>query len=231
MINGITEMLIDEEEEFRPTKYGIKKTTRTNHNTILLKLKVNKIASKKSIPYFNTRCEIGQAKFREEMENVYLDDLFNDISKIDADYSRLMTVWNDALARSFKKVRRSANDKRGIDHGIKQLILEERDIKKEMPDGKEKEVKLKEIRTEIGCRIADNIEKVMESKVEKISSAKCPQAEVFKIRKNFSRTENLDFPLKDNNGNIRVTHQGIDEVISSHFNKVFSQNSQYLWND
>ena len=103
-------------------------------------------------------------------------------------------------------------------------MFEERDIKKQMPDGKEKEVKLKEIRTEIGCRIADNIEKVMESKVQKISSAKCPQAEVFKIRKNFSRTENLDFPLKDKNGNIRVTHQGIDEVISSHFNKVFSQN-------
>ena len=105
MIDGITEMTIDEEEEFRPTKYGGKKTTRTDHNTILLKLKVNKIASKKSAPYFNTKCKIGQARFQEEMGGVYLDDLFNDILKIDTDYSRLMEIWNDVLSRSFKKVK------------------------------------------------------------------------------------------------------------------------------
>ena len=105
MIDGITEMTIDEEEEFRPTKYGGKKTTRTDYNTILLKLKVNKIASKKSAPYFNTKCKIGQARFQEEMGGVYLDDLFNDILKIDTDYSRLMEIWNDVLSRSFKKVK------------------------------------------------------------------------------------------------------------------------------
>ena len=65
---------------------------------------------------------------------------------------------------------------------------------------------------------------MMDAKVKKVTSAKCPQAEVFKIRRNFSKTENVDFPLKDESGNIRVTRNEIDGIISSHFNKVFSQN-------
>ena len=60
--------------------------------------------------------------------------------------------------------------------------------------------------------------------MQNISSAKYPQAEVFKIRRNATKTPNLDFPLKDMNGNTRVTKEGIDEVITSHFGKVFSQN-------
>ena len=146
------------------------------------------------------------------------------MSKLSADYHRLMDLWNDVLTKSFKKVRRSSSMKRGIDQSIKHLMVEEGDIKRELPDGMEKEEKLSQIRTEIGKRIAENIEKMMEQKVEKISEAKCPQAEVFKIRRNFTRAANLDFPLKDRNGNIRVTKNGIDDVISSHFTEVFNQN-------
>ena len=224
MFTNITEMVIDEKEEFRPTKYCGKKSTKSDHNTILLKLNVGKIANTKSVPFFNTRCESGQLRFQEELGQVNLDDLFNDVSKINSDYSRLMDVWNIVLSKSFKKVRRSLNDKRGIDQTIKQLMNKEGSIKRKFPDGKEKEEKLNEIRAEIGNRIAENIEKAMEHKVEKISQAKYPQAEVFKIRKSFSRTENLDFPFKDKNGNIRVSRNGIDEVISTYFTEVFNQN-------
>ena len=224
MMGDITEMVVDENEDFRPNKYSVKKPTKTDHNTILLKFKVGKIENKKSVPFFNTKCEIGQIRFQENIGLVDLDDLFNDVSKISGDYSRLMDLWNDVLSQSFKKVRRSSNKERGIDRNIKQLMVKEGNIKRDLPDGKDKEEKLSQIRAEIGRRIAENIEKMMEHKVEKISEAKCPQAEVFRIRKNFTRTENLDFPLKDRNGNIRVTKNGIDEVISSHFTEVFNQN-------
>ena len=96
-----------------------------------MKIRVNKIANKKSIPYFNTRCESGQVKFQEEMEHVNLDELFHDVSKINSDYCKLMNVWNDVLSKSFKKVRRSANNKKGMDCDIKQLMNEEVNIKKE----------------------------------------------------------------------------------------------------
>ena len=224
MIDDFTEMLIDEAEEFKPTKYGVKKSTKSDHNTIVMKLKVNKLASQKPLPYFNIRCESGQVKFEEELQKVYLDDLFNDELKINDDHQKLMKLWDDVISRSFKKVRRSNNDSKGIDHGIKQLMKEERNIKVSVSDGKEKEEKLEEIRGKIGQRIAENIEEMMDAKVKKVTSAKCPQAEVFRIRRNFSKTENVDFPLKDESGNIRVTRNEIDGIISSHFNKVFSQN-------
>ena len=217
-------MTIDEEEEYRPTKYGTKKVTKTDHNSIIMKLKVNKMANEKAVPYYNTRCEIGQAKFEEEMQNVQLENLFNDVDKINEDYGTLMNIWNDVLSKSFKKVRRSKSNLRGVDHDIKQLMSEERSVKKEWQDGKVKEEKLTELRTHISDRIAENIEKIMEDKIEKLKVAKCPQAEVFKIRRNAMKQDNLDFPLKDKNGNIRVTKQGLDEVISSHFGKVFRQN-------
>ena len=174
-------------------------------------------------PYFNTKCEVGQQKFQEEMQNAPLEELFNDKSVMNSDYKKLMKLWNGAMARSFRKVRKSKGSCRGLDSEIKQLMSEERNVKK-WNDSREKEEKLKDIRAEISQRIAANIETEMKNKVHSITSAKCPQAEVFKIRRNMNKTENLDFPLKDSDGNIRVTKQGIDEVISSHFCKVFNQN-------
>ena len=223
MIRQVSGMVIDEKEEYKPTKYA-KKITKTDHNSIIVDLKVKKISNQKSEPYYNTRCEAGQAMFKEEMQNAELDDLFVNVDEMNADYRTLMEVWNNALSKSFKKVRASKNRQSGVDDKTKKLIQEERIVKKEWKEGKEKDTKLEEIRNEISSNIATNIEQSMEEKLQNISSAKYPQAEVFKIRRNATKTPNLDFPLKDMNGNTRVTKEGIDEVITSHFGKVFSQN-------
>ena len=135
-----------------------------------------------------------------------------------------MKVWNEVIEKSFKKVRRSTKGIKGVDESIKKLMNEERMVKKEWDTGQEKDVKLEEIRSEISGKIAENIERSMERKMEEITTAKCPQAEVFKVRRNIAKAENMDFPLKDENGNTRVTKEGIDDVISSHFHKVFKQN-------
>ena len=223
MIDQVSGIVIDEEEEFKPTRYA-NKITKTDHNSIIVDLKVKKIANQKSEPYFNTRCADGQARFKVEMQNAELDDLFLNVAQINADYKKLMKVWNETLSKSFKKVRASNKRRSGVDERTKKLMQEERNIKKEWSDGKEKEEKLEEIRSEIGSNIANNIEEAMEEKLQKISLAKCPQAEVFKIRRDAKKTQNLDFPLKDIDGNTRVTKEGIEEVITSHFGKVFSQN-------
>ena len=44
MIDEVEKMKIDEEELFKPTNYNRKRTTKTDHHTILLQIKVNKIA-------------------------------------------------------------------------------------------------------------------------------------------------------------------------------------------
>ena len=80
------------------------------------------------------------------------------------------------------------------------------------------------IRSEIGESIAENLRLEMEDKLDRVKKASCPQAEVFKIRKQYKKSIPMDFPLKDINGKIRVTRAGVDEVITDHFNKVFQQN-------
>ena len=224
MIEEVLEMTIDEKEEFRPTKYNSKKITKTDHNSIIVDVRVGKVMPEKGTPYFNTKCEVGQQKFREEMQNVQFGELFNDKSSMNSDYKKLVKLWNEVLSKSFRKVRKSKGRCRGLDGDIKQLMSEERNVKKNWNDSREKEEKLRDIREEISQRIAANIETEMKSKVHSVTTAKCPQAEVFKIRRNIRKTENLDFPLKDSDGNVRVTKQGIDKVISSHFCKVFNQN-------
>ena len=102
-------------------------------------------------------------------------------------------------------------------------MVEERNVKG-WNDGKKKEEKLSSLQAEISQKIAANVEAEMESKVHKVTSSQNPQSEVFKIRRKINKTENLDFPLKDSDGNIRVGREGIDHVISSHFGKVFGQN-------
>ena len=224
MIDDVKDMVIDEKEQFKPTKYGTKKTTKTDHNSIILDLKVKKTVREKGKAFFNTRCEAGQTKFHEEMQNADLDDLFIDKLEMNKDYKKLMKIWNDILSISFKKVRRSLGNCKGMDPEIKQLMQEERNVKREWIEGCEKDERLNSLQTEISQRIAENVETAMAEKVQKIFLSKCPQAEVFKIRRNINRSESLDFPLKDTKGNIRVSKDGIDEVISSHFGKVFHQN-------
>ena len=172
MIKEVLGMVIDEEEEFKPMKYA-KKCTKTDHNSIVVDIKVNKAASVKCVPFFNTRCEIGKAKFKEEMQDVGLDDLFNDIGKINADYTKLIKIWDQVLSKSFKKVRPSTNRVEGVDDNIRTLVQEERIVKKEWGEGQDKEKKLSEIRSEISSSIATNIEHMMEEKVQKIENSQC----------------------------------------------------------
>ena len=132
--------------------------------------------------------------------------------------------WDVVINKSFKICRPSKNRMKGIDDRVKRLMEMERDIKSR-GQSEMKQNKLLEIQKEIGETIAENIKLEMENKLEKITQSSCPQAEVFKIRRETKRNVSMDFPLKDKSGNIRVSRDGIDTVISDHFTKVFQQNS------
>ena len=224
MIAEVEKMCIDEAEMYRPTKYVGKKITKTDHNSIIINIKVDKVAFKVNESYLNTKSEKGAVIFKEKIENAKLEDLFLNAENIEHDYGRLTDVWNELLTQSFKKIKRSKNTTGGLDCEVKELMQEEREVKLEWKVGVEKQQKLSEIQEKVGKKIAINLEKSSKEKLSNLANSKCPHAEVFKIRKNTKKSENMDFPLKDVNGNIRVTKQGIDEVISNHFKKVFKQN-------
>ena len=45
------------------------------------------------------------------------------------------------------------------------------------------------IRSEISWKIAENVEESMITKMKEVTASKCPQAEVFKVRRNVAKTE------------------------------------------
>ena len=81
-----------------------------------------------------------------------------------------------------------------------------------------------EIQKSVNKELGIKRRKEMERKVNMVINAKQPQAEIFKTRRNMKKVTNIDFPLKDNKGNIQVTKIGINKVITTHYNKVFAQN-------
>ena len=74
----------------------------------------------------------------------------------------------------------------------------------------------------------------MEQKVNKILQSDNPYSKVFHVRREKKSSINLDFPLKDENGVTQVSKEGVDKIISNHFNRVFAQNeipNDDLWKE
>ena len=149
MLSHITEMVIDEAEEYKPARYSGKKVTKTDHNTILVKIEGKKIQSVKGQPYYNTKCEFGQIRFHNELEAKDLSNLFVNGDQLNKDYQKLMKVWDDAIHKSFKKVRSSTKRIKGVDESIKKLMNEERIVKRDWLNGQCKDAKLDQVRSEI----------------------------------------------------------------------------------
>ena len=51
---------------------------------------------------------------------------------LNEDYHRLTCIWKEVMEDSFKKVKKSRNRSSGIDDEVKELVKEERKVKKEL---------------------------------------------------------------------------------------------------
>ncbi len=141
--------------------------------------------------------------FVEKIKETDFSDLFLEDARINEDYKMLMERWNSAISSSFKLARPSKNRRKGIDEHVKQLMNEERKLKNQV-DSVEKKRKLVQLHDMISEAIADNVKDEMEKKMEKLRNSSCPQAEVFKVRRESKKTESMDFPLKDWEGNVSL---------------------------
>ena len=95
-----------------------------------------------------------------------------------------------------------------------------------------------EVRKKIHEAISYNRAQDITKKIKELSSARNPQAEIFKIRRERQFKDNIGFPLKDQKGIIQVSKGGIDQVVREHFQNVFLQNPkpkgelwQHYWNE
>ena len=225
-IDKVIKMKIDEEQDFIPTNFCAKVNKKTDHNTIILKVKIDKCPKKKPVPYYNLKdCE-GKANFKTYLENIDLESYMkhnpgNDIQK---ELAVINELWSDAIRASFTKITPKRKVISGVNDVVRLLFKEEKWIRENVVDNPERGRRIAEVRKEISKEIEANRRYDIFEKVKQITTAKNPQGEIFKIRRQRKTVEKIGFPLKDKEGNIQVSKDGIDRVINCHFEKVFRQN-------
>ena len=239
MRDKVEKMEIDEQGEWKLKKYG-KNVTETDHNTILVKIKLEcnhavlgKCSEQKR---FNLRNQEARQKLQETLANdETLDCLFTDSNcNIDEQLELFMSKWDCSISKSFHEVKPGKNKLPGVDAEVKELLREERLIRKNVTDNVEKGRRIFEVQKRISGKIADNLKAETEGKVLDIVHADNPQSKIFNIRRKVKKNSFVDFPLKDSNGVLQVSKTGIDQIISEHFRKVFSQNpvpAEKVWQE
>ena len=224
-VSKIVEMKIDEDERFKPTNYAsvVKKT---DHNTILLKTKINRSPKKKSTPYLYTKDAEGRELFRKYVVDsdlqTYLDN--SPVRDVDIEFDVMQEFWTEAITSSFKKITPRNKTYPGVTESVRELMREERWLRENILMNPERGRKIAEVTKLIREEIERNRADEVLAKVSVITEAKNPQGEIFKIRRARKTVEKVGFPLQDCEGRIMVCKAGIDDVVVQHFNKVFKQN-------
>ena len=224
MEENILEMKIDEDENYKPTNFG-KSIKKTVHNTIVMKVKLERGGSVVRKPYLNTRNLEGRELLKEYFVNAKINGYLKcPLKEVNIEFEVLNELWTDALKSSFKKVKPKKMIVSGVTKTVRDLMKEEEWIRENILNNPERGRKIAEIRKCIKQEIDKNRTNEILQSIHKIRVAKNPQGEVFKIRREKNRVEKVGFPLKDSNGNIQVSKDGIDRVVLAHFDKVFKQN-------
>ena len=231
-------MVIDEDENWKLKKYA-KKVTKTDHHTIIVKLKVHESSNankKPELVRYNLKNEEARCKMKQNIESdVSLDRLFvNANCDLDNEVDLFMKRWNENMAKSFHTVNPSKNRRPGVTPDVKELLKKETWIRENVHDHVEKGRQISEIQGRICQLIAENLAVEMEAKVQDIVKSDNSHSKVFSVRRKTKKCSMLDFPLKDKNGVLQVSKIGVDQVISNHFTKVFAQNGVHqdqVWID
>ena len=222
----VVEMEIDEEELFKPRCYKKKKTTKTDHHSIFIKLKLKKQQPKKKIPLLNKKDLAGQSIYKDKLDTLSMDEMFNvDMDDIDEEYNKFQRMILNTMKTSFKTVIPNNKLKPGVNNEARKLFEEERRVRRHVIENPQRGKQIHEIQNKIKDVLAISNTEKMCKKVEEITSARYPPAKVFQIRRLYSRREEIPFPLIDNKGIIRMEKDEIDDVIYTHFETVFQQNA------
>ena len=126
----IIEMKIDEDERFKPTNYApvVKKT---DHNTIIIKAKIERSPKKKRMPYIYTKDAEGREVFRKYVEDSNLQSYLENspIRDLEFEFKVMQEFWNEAISSSFKKIIPRSKIYPGVTESVRVLMREEKWIR------------------------------------------------------------------------------------------------------
>ena len=209
MHGKVKSMVIDESGAFKLKNYG-KKMTESDHNTITTQLVVDKpiVVQKydRKEKKFNFKNKEERAKMQQFIQDdAVLDDLFTDANAdLNYEVNKCLATWTKLLEKSFHVIKPSKTMRRRVDEDLKKLLNEEKWVRKNVIENPERGRRIAEIQKSICEKVAENVSKEMEEKVNNILQSENPLSKVFGVRRNERKTDNLDFPLKDENGVVQV---------------------------
>ena len=209
----INEVSIDEEGIWKPANYQAKIKKVTDHNTVVVKTKVERCPKQKLNKYMNTKCITGRELFCEKLNDRKdeIEMLFQNGGKdLSAEFDVMNTFLSGIMNDSFETIICKRNKKIGIDGTVRALMQEEARIRVTVLENPERGRMIFEIRKEIHATIAHNRAVKITQKIEDLENCKNPQSQIFKIRREKQVKDNLGFPLKDNNGIVQISKYGID---------------------
>ena len=127
--NKFEGMIIDENEQWKLKKYA-KKVTKSDHHTIIVKLKVQKSGTEKigkNLTRYNLKNEEARKRMRQNIElDTSLERLFIDPNcDLNKEVELFMKKWNENIAKSFHKVKPSKNRRPGVTPEVKELLKKE----------------------------------------------------------------------------------------------------------
>ena len=179
-MDSLKSMDVDEEGTYKPTNYA-KVVKKTDHNTIMLKIQVEKCKKTKPIPFINTNNEDERINFIKLIEEANITDLFADSNcDLNIEFSRMMQIWKDSMDCAFHKITPKRNQKSGITKEVRELIKKEKWIRDNVLQNPERGRQIAEITSLITAEIERSRAIKIEAAVESIENSKNPQSEIFK---------------------------------------------------
>ena len=162
MIESICSMVIDEAGEYKPTNYLGKKVTKTDHNTIIVKMKMETLGRSKPSPFRNYKNEKSCEEFGNMIESFPLP--YKGIKDVEMIYQTFEKCWSKVVNKSFRLIIPKHQTKPGISKSVRELLKMEKWIKKnvlQIPErGREIAVVRRKIKQEIQQNSAnESIEK------------------------------------------------------------------------
>ena len=183
---------------------------------------MERVVPSKPSKYINYKNERECREFQDYMERCYVN--FDLSPNVEQEFTIFNELWNTAIGSSFKKITPRGNQCSGISDVVRELMKEEKQIRKSILNNPERGRQIAIVRKKIRMEIEENIGKKCLEKVQQIQQSKNPQGEIFKVRREMKKSVQIGFPLKDSDGIIQVNKKGIDDVVIKHFQKVFDQN-------
>ena len=229
----ITKIIIDEDHNYKLARYrktkGIKKEIKSDHNTILLKIKEEN-EKKKTVKYqmWNIKNQNSWQKFKEDTGNMQIIDEWKNEDDMSKGYKKLQTQLKSLMYKHFERI--TIKDGTITSRKIRNLTNRRKAVSKEIERCKRKLnskgvvinyliEKQQLLKTEITEEIESRRIEQMKRRLGKVTK-KAAANEIWNIRKNNMKQGEPNMGIKSKEGYLLTSQKDINERYKSYYEEL-----------